>query len=324
MDKWHNVSKLQFPHLQMWTKAIQKVNPTVLGEYMQQRKESAESINPQELLNTWWLLLLLKLLWFGLLNHNVNDASNLIHVIIPYPLGHWGQVHRILCSHQYLPSLPPRKASFSLPLFDSSIWELMCPFQRQGKRGSMWHTCWKEQNQVQIQLSESKAYSSWSLCHAVQPPTQIQVHPTLIGSKNLPKILVAAALRCYFSQKDVCGEERQDHQKNLRPKAMPADILGQGCSAQHLLDCIIKSTAARPSPSPSLTAQHAHPPSHCHFQWIYSEAGFAAALSGSAGGRPGSNRHALGWEGEKGTCCDQSGNYYLSSSLVWFYWKRNK
>lgn len=72
----------------MWTKAIQKVNPTVLGEYMQQRKESAESINPQELLNTWWLLLLLKLLWFGLLNHNVNDASNLIHVIIPYPLGH--------------------------------------------------------------------------------------------------------------------------------------------------------------------------------------------------------------------------------------------
>lgn len=65
-------------------------------------------------------------------------------------------------------------------------------------------------------------------------------------------------------------------------------------------------------------------PSHCHFQWIYSEAGSAAGLSGSAGGKRGSNRHALGWEGEKRTCCDQSSNYHLSSSLIWFYWRRNK
>ena len=150
----------------------------------------------------------------------------------------------------------------------------------------------------------------------MQPLTQILLQPTLPGSKNLPKVLVAATLRCYCAQTDVSGEDRQSHQNTLED---PKQCWRRYFRAAAQLSTPFALTALGPS-----LPRSRHPPSHCHFQWIYSEAGFAAVLSGSAGGKPGSNRHALGWEGEKRTCCDQSSNYYLSPSLPWFYWRRSK
>ena len=117
-------------------------------------------------------------------------------------------------------------------------------------------------------------------------------------------------------------------ENSLRPRAMGPRCWRGHFRAGSLYPALLRSHWGNSpflplGPGPIVQSTK-HLPSHCHFQWIYSEAGSAAALSGSAGGKQGSNRHALGWEGEKRTCCDQSSNYYLSSSLIWFYWRRNK
>lgn len=92
------------------------------------------------------------------------------------------------------------------------------------------------------------------------PQSKSYYNSTLTGSKNHPEVLAAATPRCYYSQKDGSGEERQSHRKTRDPKPcwrkyFRAGALSPAPPRWHQ----VKSSSSPPALGPALPcSRHTH------------------------------------------------------------------